>query len=67
VIAIVCLAPVMIGTIIAIKLDSKGPVIFRQKRYGFNNEIIEVLKFRSMYTDMADPDAKKVVTRGDPG
>jgi Undecaprenyl-phosphate glucose phosphotransferase len=65
-IAIVCLAPVMIGTIIAIKLDSKGPVIFRQKRYGFNNEIIEVLKFRSMYTDMADPDAKKVVTKGDP-
>jgi lipopolysaccharide/colanic/teichoic acid biosynthesis glycosyltransferase len=65
VIAIVCLAPVMIGTIIAIKLDSKGPVIFRQKRYGFNNEIIEVLKFRSMYTDMADPDAKKVVTKGD--
>ena len=64
--AIVALFPVMIATAIAIKLDSKGPVLFRQKRYGFNNEIIEVLKFRSMYTDMSDPDAKKVVTKGDP-
>lgn len=64
--ALVTLFPLMIATAIAIKLDSKGPVFFRQKRYGFNNEIIEVLKFRSMYTEMADPDAKKVVTKGDP-
>jgi Undecaprenyl-phosphate glucose phosphotransferase len=65
-IAIVTLFPVMIAAAIAIKLESKGPVLFMQKRYGFNNEIIEVLKFRSMFTDMADPDAKKVVTKGDP-
>lgn len=65
-IAIVCLFPVMIAAALAIKLESKGPVLFRQKRYGFNNEIIDVIKFRSMYTDMADPDAKKVVTKGDP-
>jgi len=64
--AIIALFPVMIAAAIAIKLDSKGPILFRQKRYGFNNEIIEILKFRSMYTDMADPDAKKVVTKGDP-
>ncbi|WP_179959496.1 undecaprenyl-phosphate glucose phosphotransferase [Pannonibacter tanglangensis] len=64
--AIVALAPVMLATAIAIRLDSKGPVLFRQKRYGFNNEIIDVLKFRSMYHDMADPAAKKVVTKGDP-
>jgi Undecaprenyl-phosphate glucose phosphotransferase len=64
--AIVTLFPLMIAAAIAIKLDSKGPVLFRQKRYGFNNEIIDVLKFRSMYTEMADPDAKKVVTKGDP-
>ncbi|MEP2581213.1 MAG: undecaprenyl-phosphate glucose phosphotransferase [Roseibium sp.] len=63
--AIVALFPVMIATAAAIRLDSKGPVLFRQKRYGFNNEIIEVLKFRSMYTEMADPDARKVVTKGD--
>lgn len=63
--ALIALFPVMIAAAIAIKLDSKGPVFFRQKRYGFNNEIIDVLKFRSMYTEMADPDAKSVVTRND--
>ena len=63
---IVLLSPVMIATALAVKLESKGPVLFRQKRYGFNNEVIEVLKFRSMYHEMADPGAKKVVTRNDP-
>jgi lipopolysaccharide/colanic/teichoic acid biosynthesis glycosyltransferase len=41
-------------------------VLFRQKRYGFNNELIEVFKFRSMYTDQSDALADKLVTRGDP-
>jgi len=63
--ALVALSPLMIGTAIAIRLESKGPVIFRQKRYGFNNEVIEVLKFRSMFHEMADPGAKTVVTKGD--
>ncbi len=66
VIALVCLSPVMLATMIAIRYESKGPVIFRQKRYGFNNEVVEVLKFRSMYHDMADAEAKTVVTKGDP-
>jgi FlaA1/EpsC-like NDP-sugar epimerase len=35
-------APVMLAVALAIKLDSPGPVLFRQKRYGFNNELIEV-------------------------
>jgi Undecaprenyl-phosphate glucose phosphotransferase len=64
--AIVALSPVMLATAIAIRLDSPGPIFFRQKRYGFNNEVIDVLKFRSMYHHMADPAAKKVVTRNDP-
>ncbi|MEZ5872647.1 MAG: undecaprenyl-phosphate glucose phosphotransferase [Nitratireductor sp.] len=66
VLALIALSPVMLGTMIAIRMESKGPVIFRQKRYGFNNEVIEVLKFRSMYHEMSDPDAKRVVTKGDP-
>ena len=66
VLALVLLSPVMLATIIAIRMESKGPVIFRQKRYGFNNEVVDVLKFRSMYHDMSDPDAKRVVTKGDP-
>ncbi len=63
---IILFSPIMLATMIAIKLESKGPVIFRQKRYGFNNETVNVLKFRSMYHEMADPDAKQVVTRNDP-
>ncbi len=63
---LVMLAPVMLAVAIAIKLDSKGPVFFRQKRYGFNNEMIEVFKFRSMYTDMSDATAAQLVTKGDP-
>ncbi|MEL6421085.1 MAG: undecaprenyl-phosphate glucose phosphotransferase [Pseudomonadota bacterium] len=64
--AIVALSPLMLATAVAIKATSKGPIIFRQKRYGFNNEMVEVFKFRSMYTDMSDADAAKLVTREDP-
>jgi Undecaprenyl-phosphate glucose phosphotransferase len=65
-IAVVLLAPVMAAVALAVKLDSKGPVLFRQKRYGFNNELIEVYKFRSMFTDRCDAAAVKLVTKGDP-
>jgi Undecaprenyl-phosphate glucose phosphotransferase len=64
-IAIVLLSPVMLAVAIAVKFESSGPVIFRQKRYGFNNELIEVFKFRSMYTDRSDANAVKLVTRND--
>ena len=57
--ALIALSPLMIATAIAVKLDSKGPVLFRQKRYGFNNEMIEVLKFRSLYHEMSDFAAAK--------
>lgn len=65
-VALVLLAPVMLGVALAVKLTSKGPVLFRQKRYGFNNNLIEVYKFRSMYTDMTDASAAKLVTKDDP-
>jgi Undecaprenyl-phosphate glucose phosphotransferase len=64
--ALVLLSPVMVATAIAIKLESKGPVFFRQKRHGFNNQLIDMYKFRSMYTDMADAGASKLVTKDDP-
>ena len=64
--ALVGLAPVMALVALAVKLDSSGPVLFRQKRYGFNNELIEVYKFRSMYVDQADANAARLVTKGDP-
>ena len=59
-------APVMLLVALAVKLDSPGPVLFRQHRHGFNNEVIEVLKFRSMHIDQQDPEASKLVTRADP-
>jgi len=58
-------APLMAMVALAIKLDSPGPVLFRQKRFGFNNERIDVFKFRSLYHEHADPLAAKVVTRND--
>lgn len=64
--AIIGLSPVLLAAAIAVRLDSKGPIIFKQKRYGFNNELIEIYKFRSMYTDMSDASAANLVTKGDP-
>jgi Undecaprenyl-phosphate glucose phosphotransferase len=64
--ALLCLAPVMALVALAIKIDSKGPVFFKQRRYGFNNELIEVYKFRSMYVEQTDANASKLVTKNDP-
>ncbi len=58
------LSPVFLLSIIAIKLDSKGPVIFKQKRVGLNGEIFEVLKFRTMVVD-AEKKGAKVTTSND--
>ena len=64
-ILIVVLSPVMLATALAVRLESPGPVIFRQKRFGFNNELVEIFKFRSMYADQSDASANRLVTRGD--
>ncbi len=63
---IIGFAPLMVLVALAVKLESKGPAIFKQKRYGFNNELIWVYKFRSMYTEMSDAHATKLVTKDDP-
>ena len=64
--ALLALSPLLVLVAIAIKLDSRGPVFFKQKRFGFNNERIDVFKFRSLHHNMADPTASKVVTKNDP-
>ncbi len=66
IVALCLLWPIMVATAIAVKATSEGPVFFMQKRHGFNNEVINVFKFRSMYTNMSDPTAKAAVTKGDP-
>jgi Undecaprenyl-phosphate glucose phosphotransferase len=54
-ILIVALSPVLLLIALLVKIDSRGPVLFRQERYGINNQPIKILKFRSMHHD-PDPD-----------
>jgi Undecaprenyl-phosphate glucose phosphotransferase len=65
-IALILLSPVLLITALLIRLTSSGPVMFIQPRVGFNNETINVFKFRTMYTDMADIGARKTTTKDDP-
>jgi Undecaprenyl-phosphate glucose phosphotransferase len=62
--ALVLLSPVLLAAAIAIKLDSKGPILFRQKRHGLNHRVIEVLKFRTMHV-MEDGASVTQATRND--
>jgi Undecaprenyl-phosphate glucose phosphotransferase len=59
------IAPVMLTIALVIKVTSKGPVFFRQRRLGYNNRVIEVLKFRSMFSHLSDADASQQALRGD--
>ncbi|HEL1730086.1 TPA: sugar transferase [Streptococcus suis] len=49
--AIVILSPILLLIALAIKLDSRGPVLFKQKRVGKNKKYFMIYKFRSMYVD----------------
>jgi polysaccharide biosynthesis protein PslA len=60
------LSPVLIAVAVAIKLDSPGPIFFRQPRIGRGNTLFEVLKFRSMYTNKSDGAGHESTKRNDP-
>ncbi len=60
------LGPLLLLVAAAVKLDSPGPVFFRQVRSGYNNRRFDALKFRSLRHEMADPLADRLVTRDDP-
>lgn len=62
---LVCLLPLFGVLALAIKLDSKGPVLFLQRRYGFNQETFRILKFRTMRV-IEDGGKVRGVTRDDP-
>lgn len=64
-IALVLAAPIMAAVALAVRLDSPGPILFRQRRQGFNNEEIVVLKFRSMHHARRDDRAERQISVGD--
>lgn len=65
-IIVILILPLMFAIAVLIKLDSPGPVLFRQKRYGFNNQLIDVFKFRTMHHDQRDDNAERLTSPGDP-
>jgi Undecaprenyl-phosphate glucose phosphotransferase len=65
-IAMIALSPIMAISALLIRLSSPGPVLFVQPRMGFNNEVIHVLKFRTMFTDKGDLSGAGATTRNDP-
>ncbi|RUO65926.1 exopolysaccharide biosynthesis polyprenyl glycosylphosphotransferase [Pseudidiomarina planktonica] len=63
-IGIVCLSPILLLTAIAIKLESRGPALYKQRRVGLYNTEFSVIKFRSMRTD-AEKDGAKWAQKND--
>jgi exopolysaccharide biosynthesis polyprenyl glycosylphosphotransferase len=63
--ALILLSPFLALVAIAIKMDSAGPVFFRQLRIGRDNENFHIIKFRSLRVEHADGAAQRLVTRND--
>ena len=63
-VCLIAFLPAMAVIALAIKLDSEGPVLFRQRRHGYNHRVIEVLKFRTMRV-MEDGAVVRQATRND--
>ncbi len=63
--ALVVLAPALLAISIAIRMDSPGPVLFKQRRHGYMNEEVLVWKFRSMRAEMSDYSAARQISADD--
>lgn len=63
--AIIMLSPLLIVIAVAIKMDSRGPILFRQKRVGHGNRFFEVYKFRSMRVELTDNTGARSAARDD--
>ncbi len=66
VLLLILFAPFMLVLAALIKLDSPGPVFFAQERYGFNNQVFRVLKFRTMHVALSDVSGATRTVRNDP-
>ena len=62
---LIAFSPLLLVTAVAVKASSPGPIIFRQRRHGFNNQIIRVWKFRSMRDDAAAAETMSAQTEKD--
>jgi Undecaprenyl-phosphate glucose phosphotransferase len=62
---LVFMLPLMIFIATAIRIESPGPILFRQKRRGFQHNLFMIYKFRTMYHEMADPSAEKLAVPND--
>jgi len=66
VIAIIITSPIMLVTAIAIKLESPGPIIFKQERIGYNGKPFMMYKFRSMKVQSDEEEKSQWTTKDDP-
>jgi polysaccharide biosynthesis protein PslA len=64
--AVALLSPLFLLTALLVRLSSPGPLLFVQPRIGFNNEMIRVRKFRTMYANHTDLRAEQTTTADDP-
>lgn len=65
-IGLLAFAPLFIGIAIAIKATSRGPIFFRQKRYGYHNRRFQIFKFRTMFVHLSDSRGTRQTTADDP-
>lgn len=64
-VALIFLAPMLLVVSLAVKLESKGPVLFKQKRIGRQNCLFDIYKFRSMRVEQCDAKGVRSVTHDD--
>ncbi|MDP9156617.1 MAG: undecaprenyl-phosphate glucose phosphotransferase [Pseudomonadota bacterium] len=64
--ALLAVSPIMIACAIAVKLSSRGPVFFKQRRKGADGQVFNIYKFRSMRQHMQKAGVVEQATRGDP-
>ena len=65
-VALLILSPLLLAVAAAIKIDSKGPILFRQSRQGLGDRLFNVYKFRTMHINLGDPKGANQTKRGDP-
>jgi putative colanic acid biosynthesis UDP-glucose lipid carrier transferase len=63
---LVLITPLMLIIAVAVKVTSPGPVYFKQKRNGWNGNVIKVYKFRTMYVQQEDDGLVSQATKNDP-